>query len=131
MVGVKPGFDPSGTAFYDLLSPVFLKQIRNKKEDALRTLESFEVEFEMIRPDNGEVVIVRAIGSVASNEVGEAIRIMGLASDVTRLSKSERIYQHTLMGDQQNLSGDFGTYEVNALNRTMTLSAAARRILST
>ena len=66
---------------------------------------------------------------MASDDTGNAKRLMGLASDVTTLSVAERIYQRTLMSDQKNLSGDFGAYEVNAVSRTIALSPEAKRIL--
>ena len=130
IMGVNPvEYNSDGDTFYELIAPQFREYLRSKKNEVLRTLESFEIEFETIRPDNGETRVIRVIGSVASDDRGNAKRLMGLASDVTTLSVAERKYQRTLMSDQKNLSGDFGAYEVNAVSRTIALSPEAKRIL--
>jgi PAS domain-containing protein len=130
ITGVALGeFDPAGVGFYNLLEPSFVDEVRIKRDEALRTLESFEVEFNVIRPDNGETRIIRALGSVATDSKGNAVRLMGLASDVTGLTEAERTYQDTLMGDQNKLAGERGPYVVDAIKRTMKLSPEAKRIL--
>ncbi|HIA90290.1 MAG TPA: hypothetical protein EYO09_04290 [Candidatus Poseidoniales archaeon] len=130
ITGVVVGeFDPADVGFYNLLEPSFVDEVRAKKDEARRTLESFELEFNIIRPDNGETRIIRAIGSVATDNQGNAVRLMGLASDVTGLTEAERTYQDTLMGDQNKLAGELGSYMVDAIERTMKLSPEAKRIL--
>jgi len=130
ITGVVVGeFDPVDVGFYNLLEPSFVDEVRAKKDESLRTLESFELEFNIIRPDNGETRIIRAIGSVATDNQGNAVRLMGLASDVTGLTEAERTYQDTLMGDQNKLAGELGPYVVDAIERTMKLSPEAKRIL--
>ena len=130
ITGVVVGeFDPADVGFYNLLEPSFVDEVRAKKDESLRTLESFELEFDIIRPDNGETRIIRAIGSVATDNQGNAVRLMGLASDVTGLTEAERTYQDTLMGDQNKLAGEQGSYVVDAIERTMKLSPEAKRIL--
>ena len=130
ITGVVVGeFDPADVGFYNLLEPSFVDEVRAKKDESLRTLESFELEFNIIRPDNGETRIIRAIGSVATDNQGNAVRLMGLASDVTGLTEAERTYQDTLMGDQNKLAGELGPYVVDAIERTMKLSPEAKRIL--
>jgi PAS domain-containing protein len=130
ITGVVVGeFDPADVGFYNLLEPSFVDEVRAKKDESLRTLESFELEFNIIRPDNGETRIIRAIGSVATDNQGNAVRLMGLASDVTGLTEAERTYQDTLMGDQNKLAGEQGSYVVDAIERTMKLSPEAKRIL--
>ena len=130
ITGVVVGeFDPVDVGFYNLLEPSFVDEVRAKKDESLRTLESFELEFNIIRPDNGETRIIRAIGSVATDNQGNAVRLMGLASDVTGLTEAERTYQDTLMGDQNKLAGELGSYMVDAIERTMKLSPEAKRIL--
>ena len=130
ITGVVVGeFDPADVGFYNLLEPSFVDEVRAKKDESLRTLESFELEFNIIRPDNGETRIIRAIGSVATDNQGNAVRLMGLASDVTGLTEAERTYQDTLMGDQNKLAGELGSYMVDAIERTMKLSPEAKRIL--
>ncbi|HIA40080.1 MAG TPA: hypothetical protein EYN88_04265 [Candidatus Poseidoniales archaeon] len=130
ITGVVVGeFDPADVGFYNLLEPSFVDKVRAKKDESLRTLESFELEFNIIRPDNGETRIIRAIGSVATDNQGNAVRLMGLASDVTGLTEAERTYQDTLMGDQNKLAGELGSYVVDAIERTMKLSPEAKRIL--
>lgn len=130
ITGVVVGeFDPANVGFYNLLEPSFVDEVRAKKDEARRTLESFELEFNIIRPDNGETRIIRAIGSVATDNQGNAVRLMGLASDVTGLTEAERTYQDTLMGDQNKLAGEQGSYVVDAIERTMKLSPEAKRIL--
>ncbi|HIO93877.1 MAG TPA: hypothetical protein EYN46_00730 [Candidatus Poseidoniales archaeon] len=130
ITGVVIGeFDPADVGFYNLLEPSFVDEVRAKKDEARRTLESFELEFNIIRPDNGETRIIRAIGSVATDNQGNAVRLMGLASDVTGLTEAERTYQDTLMGDQNKLAGELGSYMVDAIERTMKLSPEAKRIL--
>ena len=130
ITGVVVGeFNPADVGFYNLLEPSFVDKVRAKKDESLRTLESFELEFNIIRPDNGETRIIRAIGSVATDNQGNAVRLMGLASDVTGLTEAERTYQDTLMGDQNKLAGELGSYMVDAIERTMKLSPEAKRIL--
>ena len=130
ITGVVVGeFDPADVGFYNLLEPSFVDEVRAKKDESLRTLESFELEFNIVRPDNGETRIIRAIGSVATDNKGNAVRLMGLASDVTGLTEAERTYQDTLMGDQNKLAGEQGSYVVDAIERTMKLSPEAKRIL--
>jgi PAS domain-containing protein len=130
ITGVVVGeFDPADVGFYNLLEPSFVDEVRAKKDESLRTLESFELEFNIIRADNGETRIIRAIGSVATDNQGNAVRLMGLASDVTGLTEAERTYQDTLMGDQNKLAGAQGSYVVDAIERTMKLSPEAKRIL--
>lgn len=130
ITGVVVGeFDPADVGFYNLLEPSFVDEVRAKKDESLRTLESFELEFNIIRADNGETRIIRAIGSVATDNKGNAVRLMGLASDVTGLTEAERTYQDTLMGDQNKLAGEQGSYVVDAIERTMKLSPEAKRIL--
>lgn len=130
VIGAVVGeFNPAQDGFYEIIEPSFVDQVRAKRNEALRTLESFEAEFEIIRPDNGETRIIRAIGSVATDNQGNAVRLMGLASDVTGLTEAERVYQDTLMGDQNKLAGEQGSYVVDAIERTMKLSPEAKRIL--
>ncbi len=130
ITGVVLGeFDPAGVGWLKLLEPSFVDEVRAKRDEALQTLESFELEFNIIRPDNGETRIIRALGSVATDSKGNAVRLMGLVSDVTGLTEAERIYQDTLMGDQNKLAGERGTYVVDAIERTMNLSLEAKRIL--
>jgi hypothetical protein len=45
------------------------------------------------------------------------------------LTEAERTYQDTLMGDQNKLAGEQGSYVVDAIERTMKLSPEAKRIL--
>jgi PAS domain-containing protein len=130
IMGVDPVFyNGDGKHFYELIAPKFLEPVKLKKNEALQNLESFEMEFEIIRPDNDETRVIRAIGSVVSDDAGAAKSLMGMASDVTTLSAAERIFEHTLMGDQKQLSGAFGAYAVNAVSRTIDLSSEAKRIL--
>ena len=87
IMGVNPvEYNSDGDTFYELIAPQFVEYLRSKKNEVLRTLESFEIEFETIRPDNGETRGIRGIGSVASDDRGNAKRLMGLASDVTTLT---------------------------------------------
>jgi PAS domain S-box-containing protein len=65
-------------------------RVREARELALRSRSTYSLEFRVNRADNREVLWLAAFGRHLYDEAGEAVRLLGVAFDVTRRKELER-----------------------------------------
>lgn len=88
------GLDPAETpdlaleTFLDRVHPEDRDTIRAHIEHALETLEPFDFEERIVRPD-GEMRRLRSRGEVIADEDGRPIRLIGVCHDVTEQREAE------------------------------------------
>jgi len=121
-------FTPSLESFTDLVHPEDIESVMNTLGDALQTGSALDYVHRIIRPSDGEVRIFRCIGGILTDELGAAIKVIGIAQDITELKSANLTFQDTLAEMKDDLD-EWGSFEVNDESKTITVSEVARRML--
>jgi PAS domain S-box-containing protein len=87
--GVNPSeFDPRLETVIEFSHPDDKDAVLKVVEEAIKTLEPYDFQYRMLRPD-GEERILHVSGSVMADEEGKAVREYGAVQDVTERIKAE------------------------------------------
>ncbi len=89
----KNEIDLSYQQFLKLLVPQEVERIRALVEEAIRERRHFSCEYRITRPD-GSVRVLHDRGGVVLNDVGEPIRLVGTAQDVTELRQAREALEN-------------------------------------
>jgi hypothetical protein len=111
-----------------LVHPEDIEFVMNSLGDALQTTSALDYVHRIIRPSDGEVRTFRCIGGILTDELGAPTKVIGIAQDITELEGANLAFQDTLAEMKDDLD-EWGSFEVNAESRTITVSEAARRML--
>ena len=79
---------PSFERWNTLLHPEDQERVRGAMAEALNGGRPYESEFRIVRPD-GEIRHIRGTGQVFLDEVGKAVRMVGINYDVTEANRAE------------------------------------------
>jgi signal transduction histidine kinase len=86
--GVAPeSFEPSLDAWTALVHPADRKRFRDAIDNAMREMESFEVQHRIVLTD-GAVRVLRSVGYCTRRGEDDAFRVVGYSSDITDLSET-------------------------------------------
>lgn len=121
-------FTPSLESFTELLHPEDVEFVMNTLGEALQTISPLDYVHRIIRPSDGKVRTFRCIGGVLTDEVGAPTKVIGIAQDITELKDANHALQDTLAEMKDGMEG-WGSFEVNAEKREITISEEARRML--
>ncbi len=92
MLGYEPAVD--GVASIDmwqaLLHPDDAQRVLDEQEQACRDHAPFSSEYRIVRADNGITSFLAVVGRFAYDDVGEAIRFIGVSFDFTKRKELER-----------------------------------------
>ncbi len=72
------------------IHPDDLARVLAAREEALQRHSAYAVEYRINRADNGEIVWLAVFGRYYYNELGEGVRFLGVAFDITRHRELER-----------------------------------------
>jgi PAS domain S-box-containing protein len=89
----KNEIDLSYQQFLKVLVPEDVERIRALVEEAIRERRRFSCEYRITRPD-GSVRVLHDRGGVILNDVGEPIRLVGTAQDVTELRQAREALEN-------------------------------------
>ncbi|MTW20045.1 PAS domain S-box protein [Allochromatium palmeri] len=89
------GLEPRlfGYRFVDWSSLVLPESLQRVKADFQALIESsqpFDVEFQIRRPSDSEVRTLRGLARVIRDDQGQAIRVVGVNEDITKLQEAQR-----------------------------------------
>lgn len=91
---------PSYQAFLDVVDPSEHEYVNQSVADAVAGRSNFEINYTVIRPDNGERRVIHSIADVLRNAVGDAVKMVGTVQDITERKLAEtRILQMSQMLD--------------------------------
>lgn len=120
------GFIPSLDSFVDLLHPEDREMVHNTLGESIVTLSPLDFTHRIVRPSDGEVRVMRCTGGIMTDESGVALRVLGMAQDVSELKEGETNIQNILSGLQ---SGETGTFTINEKTRVLKLDSTALNLL--
>jgi PAS domain S-box-containing protein len=92
LYGLGEGITPAGIGeWLEMLHPDDRRAVRGAIRDALRTDETYDIEFRIARPDGSERW-AHAVGRMTRDADGHAARMLGTIRDITdrRLAEAER-----------------------------------------
>ena len=100
ITGIPAGEHPArgGAALYDIVHPDDREEIAQAVSAALRQAGRYEIDYRALRPDNGQVVWVRAAGILVEGPDGRRLAICGMVRDVTERRAVED-QRRTLMAE--------------------------------
>jgi PAS domain S-box-containing protein len=85
---------PSYQAFLDVVDPAEHELINKSVADALAGRSDFEIEYTVIRPDDGRRRVIHARADVIRDGAGNAVRMVGTVQDITeRRQANEELRQ--------------------------------------
>ena len=98
---VKPSFD----AFLQVVDPTEHEFVNGAVADALAGRTLFEIDYTVIRPDNGERRIIHSIANVIVDSAGQAVKMIGTVQDITERKQAEEALRESEERWQYALSG--------------------------
>ena len=89
IMGVKPGTPIDKNAFHAYMHPDDKDWVRAEIQRSLDNHTPYEVEYRIIRPDNGKTIWGRFTGESFYDEAGKPYKMFGSAVDITHLKMAE------------------------------------------
>jgi PAS domain S-box-containing protein len=91
ITGLPAGSMPAeqGQAVYRYVHPDDIEALREKVTDSLLTQGRYEVEYRMIRPDNGKTLWMYSAAAACKETEGETHRIIGVVQDISERKTEE------------------------------------------
>lgn len=90
LFGIEPGaFSGKCDDFLNLIHPDDRERISGEIADALKKCAEFDSEFQVVRPSDGSVRVIRMRAKVACDEQGKAVRASGVSWDITERRHTE------------------------------------------
>lgn len=91
MLGTEPTDQPlKSDFFFSFLHPEDAERVRNALFEAVTTTGIYQLEFRIVRRDNGEIRWVNGFGRVAEVQNNQASRMVGVMSDINERKAMER-----------------------------------------
>ena len=82
---VKPSYE----AFIQVVDPAEHKFVIKAVADALSGKRSFDIDYTVIRPDNGEKRVINFKADVIVDSAGKAVKMIGTVQDITERKRAE------------------------------------------
>lgn len=131
VLGVKPDALPvSSTEYYNLVVPQDLPGLKRAAERAAEDRRHLDVEFRIVRPDNGETRWIAAKGKFLFDADDQPDRMIGVNYDITRTKEAQ---EKIRVGDERfrlliDSIHDYSIHMLDLSGRVSTWNEGAQRI---
>ena len=116
--GLEPGeFGASLEAYLERVHPEDRDNTKSVVEQAVHNPKPFYFEERILRPD-GEVRVLYSSGNVATDDEGQAIRLIGICLDITERKRAEETLQYRLNMERlvSNISSEFINLSIDQID---------------
>ena len=106
LLGIDPQkIKPSFHTFLHLVDPAEHEFINKTIDDALKNKKSLEIDYSVIRPDNGKKIIIHANADISYDSNGKPLRMIGTVQDVTDRKHNEDLLKESANNWQATFDG--------------------------
>ncbi|THU39658.1 PAS domain S-box protein [Niastella caeni] len=114
--GLEPNnFSPTWEQRLEVIHPDDLEYVLGRIQDAIDNKQSFDLEFRCRRPD-GSIRIIHSQGELIKNNLGEPVKLIGAAHDITNHKQAEeklRLQEARMLEEKVNSQRQMARSTIN------------------
>ena len=89
IIGVKLGTPIETSSFHQLVHPEDRDLLRSEVQKSIDNHTAYDLEYRLIRPDNGEIIWTRFTGQASYDASGKPYKMFGTGVDITHHKRAE------------------------------------------